>query len=88
MPDTNKPSAIPDDVRQQLLAALEGRASAIICATKCEPCMFGQHYSPFGEHPWAGPEDVAHAAATGQPEPTGTCGCYCAKPREISGGTQ
>jgi hypothetical protein len=70
---------VPDDVREQLLAALRGEAPAIICATRCEPCMYGQHYQPPAPHPWAGPEDIAHAAATGQPEPTGNCGCHCAR---------
>ena len=43
---------------------------------RCEPCMFGAH--PGGEHGWAGPEDIEHAAKTGQPDPSNErCGCDC-----------
>lgn len=62
-----------------LLAALEGRGAAIVCYAKCEPCQWGQHYDTPEPHPWAGPEDIDHAAATGQPVPTGNCGCFCAR---------
>jgi len=49
----------------------------IICYSQCWPCMFGQH-SP-GWHTWADVDDIEHAAATGQPDPsTSRCGCYCA----------
>lgn len=65
--------------RDALVAALEGRAPAIICYAKCEPCQWGSHYEQPQPHPWAGPDDIAHAAATGQPTPTGNCGCYCAR---------
>lgn len=45
---------------------------------RCEPCMWGQHDG--GQHGWAGPEDIAHATKTGQPDPTGRpCACYCTK---------
>jgi hypothetical protein len=73
---TDRPT---DEAREQLLAALRGEAPAIICHTKCEPCMFGFHYDPPAPHPWAGPEDIDHARETGQPEPTGNCGCHCAR---------
>lgn len=69
------------EIAALLLAALRGEKPAIVCATKCEPCMYGQHYGEPAPHPWAGPEDIEHAAKTGQPEPTGICGCHCAKPR-------
>jgi hypothetical protein len=50
----------------------------MICWTKCEPCMFGSHYDRPQWHSWAGPEDIDHAAATGQPDPsTSACGCAC-----------
>jgi hypothetical protein len=43
---------------------------------RCEPCTWRSH--PGGPHDWAGPEDVAHAANTGQPDPTGQrCACDC-----------
>ncbi|MFE9064858.1 hypothetical protein [Streptomyces violaceusniger] len=64
---------------EAIIAAFNGTEPAIICYAKCEPCMFGQHYEPPQAHPWAGPADIAHAAATGQPEPTGNCGCHCAQ---------
>lgn len=45
--------------------------------TRCEPCMFGA--CPGGWHQWAGPDDVEHAASTGQADPSGQkCGCVCA----------
>ena len=73
---TGKPTP---EVAAQLAAALRGEAPAIVCYTRCEPCMYGEHYDPPAPHPWAGPEDVAHAAATGQPKPTGNCACSCAR---------
>lgn len=43
---------------------------------RCEPCMYGAH--PGGMHDWAGPEDIEHAAKTGQPDPSGKrCACDC-----------
>ncbi|MGW6703570.1 hypothetical protein ACWGDE_01570 [Streptomyces sp. NPDC054956] len=63
---------------EALHTALTGGA-AIICYAKCEPCQWGQHYDEPTEHRWAGPEDVEHAAATGQPVPTGSCACSCAR---------
>lgn len=45
---------------------------------RCESCMWGQHDG--GPHGWAGPEDIAHAKATGQPDPTDQpCACRCTK---------
>jgi hypothetical protein len=70
----------PEEAAEQLAAALRGEIPAIICYAKCESCMFGYHYDEPVPHPWAGPEDLEHAAATGQPEPTGACACWCAKP--------
>lgn len=50
--------------------------SVIVCYRNCWPCMTGQH--PGGSHGWANLEDVEHAAATGQPDPSGQpCGCAC-----------
>lgn len=54
--------------------------AAIICYTRCVPCQFGGCYDPPQAHRWAGPGDIKHAQATGQPEPTGICGCPCAHP--------
>ncbi|MFC9036829.1 hypothetical protein [[Kitasatospora] papulosa] len=53
---------------------------AIICYAQCESCQFGYCYEPPEAHRWAGAEDIEHAAATGQPEPTGLCACRCAHP--------
>lgn len=52
----------------------------IVCYARCWACQFDQHYAPPQPHPWADDEDREHAAATGQPEPTGNCACPCAKP--------
>ena len=71
-----------DEVRQQLLAALNGQAPAIVCYTRCWPCQFDQHYDPPQPHPWADDEDREHAKATGRPEPTGNCACSCARQPE------
>ena len=50
--------------------------SGVVHYARCEPCMYGQH--PGGMHDWAGPDDIAHAEATGQPSPAGKrCGCSC-----------
>jgi hypothetical protein len=65
--------------RAAILAALSGTGPAIVCYAKCEPCQWGQHYDEPAPHPWAGAEDREHAAATGQPEPTGNCACSCAR---------
>lgn len=66
----------PDDERAaELLRAIFG-GGALVCLARCEPCQWGQH--PGGEHPWAGPEDLAHAAATGQ-SADGVCGCDCTR---------
>lgn len=44
---------------------------------RCEPCMYGS--CPGGWHSWAGPEDVEHAAKTGQVHPGAKrCACDCA----------
>jgi hypothetical protein len=62
-----------------IIAALRGEAPAIVCYSRCWSCQFDQHYDPPKPHPWADDEDREHAAATGQPEPTGNCACTCAR---------
>lgn len=47
----------------------------IICLTQCWPCMTDSCYETPRLHPWADQDDIDHAAATGQPAPTGWCGC-------------
>lgn len=45
--------------------------------TRCQDCMWGQ--CPGGVHDWADQDDIDHALATGQPDPSGQkCGCVCA----------
>ena len=62
------------------IAAAILRGDATICYTRCEPCQWGQHYDEPTWHSWAGPEDVAHARATCQKDPSSSrCGCSCAK---------
>jgi hypothetical protein len=62
------------------IAAAIARGNATICFTRCEPCQWGQHYEEPTWHSWAGPEDIDHAKATGQKDPSGSrCGCNCAK---------
>lgn len=49
--------------------------------TRCWPCMTNGCYDEPTQHPWADYDDVEHAAKTGQPEPSGDCGCYfCGTP--------
>jgi len=46
---------------------------------KCWTCQLTPDNCPGGWHTWADPEDVEHAAATGQPDPSSSkCGCPCA----------
>jgi hypothetical protein len=56
-----------------------GEPGVIVCYARCWACMFDQHHDPPQPHPWAGDEDIEHARATGQPEPTGNCACPCAR---------
>ncbi|MFD7554155.1 hypothetical protein ACFV9E_06395 [Streptomyces sp. NPDC059835] len=67
-----------DTTREALVAALQGGAP-IVCYAQCVPCQFGQCRPTPTPHPWAGPDDIEHAAATGRPEPTGNCACDCAR---------
>ena len=46
---------------------------------KCWTCQLTPDNCPGGWHTWADPEDVEHAANTGQNDPSGRkCGCPCA----------
>lgn len=70
---------LTDEERSEIVAAIQ-RGDAIVCLTRCESCQFGCHYDEPTWHSWAGPEDVAHAKATGQKDPSGSrCGCVCAE---------
>lgn len=46
---------------------------------RCFPCQTDGHFDPPQAHRWADEEDIEHARKTGQPEPTGRCGCWCAE---------
>ncbi|MFZ3473134.1 hypothetical protein ACODT3_10630 [Streptomyces sp. 4.24] len=74
-----EPIEPPNASQLEALHTALASGAAIICYAKCEPCQWGQHYDEPTPHRWAGPEDIEHAAATGQPEPTGNCGCSCAR---------
>lgn len=57
--------------------------TVVVCRTRCTPCQFGEHHTPHHWHTWAEREDIDHAAATGQPDPsTSRCGCHCAAATE------
>lgn len=52
-------------------------SGAIICATRCYACQFGEH--PDVPHSWGSPDDFEHAWVTFQDAP-GFCGCACGRP--------
>lgn len=61
--------------------------SVMLCLTKCWECLLGSHHDPPEWHTWADDEDIEHAAATGQPDPSKSrCGCPCAVPDEPTTG--
>lgn len=68
--------ATPEEAAALNQAIADG--NAIVCYARCQPCMFGQCYDPPQHHGWADDDDREHARNTGQPEPTGRCGCPCA----------
>jgi hypothetical protein len=48
---------------------------------RCWSCMTNDCYDQPNLHVWWNFEDVEHAEATGQPKPTGWCGCaFCGYP--------
>ena len=50
-------------------------------AARCWPCMVGECYEQPKLHVWWDDDDVEHAQATGQPPPSGWCGCaFCGEP--------
>jgi hypothetical protein len=64
-------------LEQTTVAAAERVADWITTGDyDCWPCAIGQHYYPPTRHTWAGPDEVAHAADTGQADPrTSRCDC-------------
>lgn len=74
--ETAKPT--PEQV-QAVAEAIE-RGDVIVCLTKCHECLNGYHYDEPTWHRWADTDDIAHALATGQPDPSNSrCGCHCAR---------
>lgn len=69
---------IPEDI-EALRGALTGTRPAIVCYVTCWDCMSGKCHQPPAPHSWWDDEDIAHAKATGQAAPTGTCVCPCAR---------
>jgi len=55
---------------------------ATVHYARCWPCQSNGHFDPPQAHRWADEEDIEHARNTGQPEPTGRCGCWCAEEPE------
>ena len=54
------------------------RGDLVVCYARCWQCALTDT-CPGGWHTWADPDDVFHAAATGQPDPSvSKCGCPCA----------
>lgn len=50
-------------------------------AVRCWPCMAGGCYERPTLHVWYDDDDITHAESTGQPPPTGWCGCaFCGAP--------
>lgn len=68
----------PDSPTLDEVNAAITSGNAIVCYAKCWPCTANGHYDPPQHHVWADDEDIEHARKTGQPEPTGRCGCWCA----------
>lgn len=65
----------------QAAAEAIARGDFIVCMTRCYACQFGECLDPPAWHTWAEKDDVEHAKATGQPDPsTSRCGCSCAGP--------
>ncbi len=51
---------------------------------RCWACMTGSHYPKPTWHTWADDDDVAHADATSQPDPTHKrCACPCVDDSEF-----
>lgn len=49
--------------------------------TRCHACECDGCYDEPTEHPWWDADDVAHARATGHPDPVGLCACVrCGDP--------
>lgn len=68
-----------DDERQEIIAAVAS-GGAIVCYSRCYPCMFESHFDPPKWHTWADADDIDNAKDTGQPDPRfSRCACHCAK---------
>lgn len=77
----------PEPTLPEIVASLEA-GNAVVCLSKCWPCMFDSHFDPPRWHTYADDEDVEHAKSLGLPDPsTKRCGCPCASAPTPSGGT-
>ena len=53
---------------------------------RCWPCMTDECFETPRRHPWWDVDDVDHAKVTGQPAPSGWCGCaFCGAPAVARG---
>lgn len=56
----------------------ESAGPAGVHYARCEECQCGSHYPKPTWHSWAGYDDIDHADATGQADPSGQrCACPC-----------
>lgn len=67
-------------------------SQAVVCYTRCYPCMFDDHYRPPEAHSWMDEQDAEHA---GHPWPlppeiaaAKPCACPCAKPDDTTEGEE
>lgn len=69
----------PEASTVQVAAEAIARGDFIVCMTRCYACQFGECQDPPAWHTWAEKDDIEHAAATGQPDPSKSrCACSCA----------
>lgn len=57
---------------------MSDKVTKIVHYTRCQGCMWGQHYDPPQRHDWADYEDLEHdPSVKGQP-----CACACGGVRD------
>lgn len=80
VPDAEAPAdETPDHDKVAAVSEAIARGDFIVCMTRCYACQFGECLDPPAWHTWAEKDDVEHAKATGQPDPSQSrCGCSCA----------
>jgi hypothetical protein len=78
------PDIVPEPLTPELVAEIMDAITAghyVSHTARCGACEYlDEHRYPPAWHTWAGLDrDVAHAAVTGQPDPSMfRCGCSCA----------